>query len=31
MIRDAAENFDFEKGIALSEQIKNLNERLAGK
>jgi excinuclease ABC subunit B len=28
-MRDAAENLDFEKAIALREQIKKLNERLA--
>jgi excinuclease ABC subunit B len=28
-MRDAAENLDFEKAIALRDQIKKLNERLA--
>jgi len=31
MMRDAAENLDFEKAIALREQIKKLNERMSGK
>jgi excinuclease ABC subunit B len=31
MMRDAAESLDFEKAIALREQIKKLNERLRGK
>jgi excinuclease ABC subunit B len=30
-MRDAAENLDFERAIALRDQIKKLNERLAGK
>jgi excinuclease ABC subunit B len=30
-MRDAAEDLDFEKAIALRDQIKKLNERLAGK
>jgi excinuclease ABC subunit B len=29
-MRDAAEQLDFEKAIALRDQIKKLNERLAG-
>lgn len=31
MMRDAAESLDFEKAIALRDQIKKLNERLSGK
>jgi excinuclease ABC subunit B len=27
-MRDAADNLDFERAIALREQVKNLNERL---
>jgi excinuclease UvrABC helicase subunit UvrB len=30
-MHDAAESLDFEKAIALRDQIKKLNERLAGK
>jgi len=30
-MRDAAENLDFEKAIALRDQIRKLNERLSGK
>jgi excinuclease ABC subunit B len=30
-MRDAAENLDFERAIALRDQIRKLNERLAGK
>jgi len=30
MMRDAAESLDFERAIALREQIKKLNERLRG-
>jgi excinuclease ABC subunit B len=30
-MRDAAENLDFERAIALRDQIKKLNERLSGK
>jgi|GEM_PF-5603053 len=30
MMRDAAESLDFEKAIAVREQIKKLNERLRG-
>jgi excinuclease ABC subunit B len=30
-MRDAAENLDFERAIALRDQIRKLNERLSGK